>query len=297
VRAAVVALVLAANVEALTLGRSMGRVRGGVRMQMEGRMDRRAAIGTAAAGILLGTSSPARAQAIDKKGKVVVVGATGQTGRRVFDDLVAVPGLTTVAGVRDSAKAEKSLGAGIATVKMDVSKDSTDDLATALRGADAVVCAVGFVPGNPFQMNKEAKAVDNEGTCRLIDAAVKAGCSKFVLVSSILTDGRSWGQEKSPGFTITNAFGGVLDEKIVAERYLRRSGLDYTIVRPGGLRADPPAGNLVVRGENTLNSGEVSRDLVAQVCVSALFNPKASDRVVEIIEEDGAPALPEEKWF
>ena len=40
---------------------------------------------------------------------------------------------------------------------------------------------------------------------------------------------------------ITNAFGGVLDEKIVAENYLRASGLDYTIVRPGDGRplADP----------------------------------------------------------
>lgn len=37
-------------------------------------------------------------------------------------------------------------------------------------------------------------------------------------------------QENSAGFKITNAFGGVLDEKLVAENYLRASGLDYTIV-------------------------------------------------------------------
>jgi hypothetical protein len=43
-------------------------------------------------------------------------------------------------------------------------------------------------------------------------------------------------QEKSPGFVITNAFGGVLDEKLVAEQHLRASGMDYTIVRPGGLK-------------------------------------------------------------
>jgi hypothetical protein len=35
--------------------------------------------------------------------------------------------------------------------------------------------------------------------------------------------------------------------------------LDYTIVRPGGLKATPPSGKLVVGKENTLNSGEVSR--------------------------------------
>ena len=56
----------------------------------------------------------------------------------------------------------------------------------------------------------------------------------------------------------------------MAEKYLRASGLDWTIVRPGGLKADPPQGGLFVSGENTLNSGEISRDLVADVCVAAI---------------------------
>jgi nucleoside-diphosphate-sugar epimerase len=36
--------------------------------------------------------------------------------------------------------------------------------------------------------------VDNVGTVNLVDAAKQAGVSKFVLVSSILTNGRGWGQ-------------------------------------------------------------------------------------------------------
>ena len=39
-------------------------------------------------------------------------------------------------------------------------------------------------------------------------------------------------------------------------------------------------------GENTLNSGEISRDLVADVSVAALFDAKASNTVVEIVEID-----------
>jgi len=50
------------------------------------------------------------------------------------------------------------------------------------------------------------------------------------------------GQAWSPGFLITNAFGGVLDAKHAAETRLRTSGLDYVIVRP----ADR-AGGMVVR--------------------------------------------------
>ena len=57
----------------------------------------------------------------------------------------------------------------------------------------------------------------------------------------------------------------MLEQKLIAEKHLRASGMDWTIVRPGGLKADPPTGALFVSGENTLNSGEISRDLVADV--------------------------------
>jgi uncharacterized protein YbjT (DUF2867 family) len=105
------------------------------------------------------------------------------------------------------------------------------------------------------------------------------------MISSILSNGRAWGQEKSPGFVVTNAFGNVLDEKIVAERHLRDSGLDYTIVRPGGLKSKPPTGALRISPEDTLNAGEISRDLVADVCVACLTDVKARNRVLEIIED------------
>ena len=70
-----------------------------------------------------------------------------------------------------------------------------------------------------------------------------------------MTNGRNWGQEKSPGFVVTNAFGNVLDEKLVAENYLKASGMDYTIVRPGGLKAKAPTGSLNILAEDTTNAG------------------------------------------
>lgn len=104
------------------------------------------------------------------------------------------------------------------------------------------------------------------------------------MVSSILTDGPAWGQKSSPGYVVTNAFGHVLEEKLIAEKYLRASGLDWTIVRPGGLKADKPSGALVTSAENTLSTGEISRDLVAEVCVSALTDAKSANAVLEIVE-------------
>jgi uncharacterized protein YbjT (DUF2867 family) len=218
---------------------------------------------------------------------VVVAGATGQTGSRVYERLLQQNFIVT-GGVRNVAKASKSLKGDLQ--ELDVVVDSLESLASTLQGAEGLVIAVGFNPGkNLLRMSAAAHEVDNVGTIKLIDAAKKAGVKKVVLVSSILTDGRTWGQEDSPGFVATNAFGGALDEKLVAEKYLRQSGLDYTIIRPGGLKGKAPTGALSVNAENTLNSGEISRDLVADVCVASLTDAKATNKVLEIIEDEGVP--------
>ena len=78
----------------------------------------------------------------------------------------------------------------------------------------------------------------------------------------------------------------MLNEKIVSENHLRASGLDNTIVRPGGLKAKPPTSALVVSKEDTLNSGKVSRDLVADVAVLALSEASVKNRVLEIVESE-----------
>ena len=108
-----------------------------------------------------------------------------------------------------------------------------------MKGTDVVVICTGFVPGNPFKMAGGRAAVDNEGVVHLVDAAKAAGVKRVVLISSILVDGRTMGAADSPGFKITNAFGGVLDEKLVGEKHLQESGVEYVIVRPAGRAASP----------------------------------------------------------
>lgn len=53
-----------------------------------------------------------------------------------------------------------------------------------------------------------------QGTLHLVDAAKKAGVKKFVLMSSLLTNGRDAGQGTNPNFIVLNLFGGVLDQKL-----------------------------------------------------------------------------------
>lgn len=280
-------------------------------------LDRRAALLLGSSGLWSVTVGNPLGAAASEVQNVVVAGATGQTGRRILERLAKMGSLSVTGGVRDVADASKRLSEakveirglmmdridavvdtkGVSLKKLDVVKDSVDAMAKTMQGANALVIATGFVPGNPFALSAEAHAVDNLGTVALVDAAKKAGVSKVVLVTSILTNARGWGQENSAGFLATNVFGGVLDEKLVAEKYLRSSGLDYTIVRPGGLTSTAPTGNLVVNKEDTTSGAEISRDLVADVSIAALFDSKASNKVVEIIEDANAPQLPKEQWF
>jgi len=238
-------------------------------------------------------------------GPVLVVGATGNTGRRVVAQLRA-KGVAVRAGSRDPKKAS-ALGlaaSGADLVQLDVLDKAS--IEAAMQGCTAVICATGFTPSFNFKKDNPAK-VDHEGTDNLVAVATAPGSSvkRFVLVTSLLTNAKAAGQGNNDNYKFLNALGGVLDEKLAAELNLRASGLDYVIVRPGGLSNEAPeaVGNLIIRGEDTTfgletdPGREISRDTVAAVCVEALFQDAAGKRVVEIVSSPNAPALPADKWF
>lgn len=53
-----------------------------------------------------------------------------------------------------------------------------------------------------------------QGVIKLIDAAKKAGVKKFVLQTSILTNGKAIGEGLNPIFLVLNAVTGALDKKL-----------------------------------------------------------------------------------
>ena len=93
--------------------------------------------------------------------------------------------------------------------------------------------------------------MDNFGTVNLVEACRKQSVTRFILISSILVNGAAMGQILNPAYIILNVFGLVLIAKLQAEQYIRKSGINYTIIRPGGLRNDPPTGSVVMEPEVT----------------------------------------------
>ena len=115
---------------------------------------------------------------------------------------------------------------GVELKPLDISKDSVASMAETIKGADSLIIAAGFTPGaNPLKWDAGFLAVDNVGTIALIDAAKAANVRKVVLVTSILTDAGAWGQLDSPGYQGTNVLGHCLEQKLVAEKYLKKSGV------------------------------------------------------------------------
>lgn len=204
--------------------------------------------------------------------KAFVAGATGGTGSQIVRQLV-LRNIPVRAMVRDLDKARSILPPEAELVVGDVLQ--SDRLAEAIGDSTVLLSATGAAPSmnplGPYQ-------VDYEGTKNLVDAAKAKGMQQFVLVSSLCT---------SQFFHPLNLFWLILFWKKQAETYLQQSGLTYTIVRPGGLRSDDNDSPIVMEKADSLFEGSIPRSKVAQVCIEALFEPSAQNKIVEIVAREG----------
>jgi len=214
--------------------------------------------------------------------KAFVAGATGETGRRIVQELVK-RGISVRALVRDLEKGREILPANIDLVVGDVLKP--DSLREAIGDSTVLLCATGATPS--FDITGPYK-VDYEGTKNLVNVSKEAGVEHFVMVSSLCV---------SKFFHPLNLFWLILVWKKQAEEYIQKSGLTYTIVRPGGLKNEDNADPLVMSDADTLFDGSIPRMKVAQVCVEALFNPDAKNKVVEVIAKAEAEPQPLDRMF
>ncbi len=214
--------------------------------------------------------------------KAFVAGATGETGRRIVKELVQ-RGIPVQALVRDLEKAKQILPSEAELVTGDVLQ--LESLKSAMQGCTVVVSATGaapsFDPTGPYK-------VDYEGNKNLVDAAKAQGIEQFVMVSSLCT---------SQLFHPLNLFWLILVWKKRAEEYLQSSGLAYTIVRPGGLKNEDNADAIIMSKADSLFDGSIPRTKVAQVCVEALFQPSARNKIVEIVAKADGVAQPFEVLF
>ena len=197
---------------------------------------------------------------------VLVVGGHGKVGLRLLR-LLAAAGHRARGVVRDPAQAGDLEAAGAEPVVLDVERE---ELVGAASGADAVVFAAGAGPGSG---PARKRTVDLGGALKLIDAARANDLRRYVMVSSIGAADPPAGDEGMAPY---------LQAKAAADDALLRSGLDYTIVRPGGLTDEPGTGRIAV-APSLGRRGSIPRDDVAATLLAVLETPGAVGKTFELI--------------
>jgi uncharacterized protein YbjT (DUF2867 family) len=192
--------------------------------------------------------------------KVLVLGATGGTGRLIVRDAVA-KGHSVVALVRSKASAN------LPDARM-IEGDARDEasLARAMDGCDTVVSALGTGIG--------FRKVDllTVATHALVTAMMRNGVRRLVCVSALgVGDSRGHG-----GFVFDRLFLPLLlsqayKDKERQEAAVRASALDWVLVRPAMLTDDPARGSARAFTDLAgVKGGKIARADVARFVVEQL---------------------------
>jgi len=206
-----------------------------------------------------------------EKKNILIAGANGTTGRIIVQLLKDSDTYWPIAMVRKQEQKDRFVQDKVTTVIADLEKD----LSHAVKNADKVIFAAG-------SKGKNVIGVDQEGAKRLIDAAKEAGIKKFVMLSTMGADNPSVSEEMED----------YLKAKQNADEYLKASGLNYTIVRPGSLTNKEGTGKIELK-EKMESFGKITRADVAKTLVGVLEDDVMQNQVFEIL----AGETPVEKAF
>ena len=199
--------------------------------------------------------------------KILIVGATGSTGKRIIEILNNSQSFEPVAMVRKKEQQEIFDDMEVKSVLADLEQE---DFSGVMKGVKKVIFAAGS--GGDTGPEKTTE-VDEKGAIKIIDAAKKAKVKKFIMLSAMGAD------EPSSHPKLEH----YLKAKAAADEHLRESGLNYTIIRPGRLSDDMGTGKVEL-AHKLEGAGEIPRDDVAFLLIMSLADPLVQNMTFEAIE-------------
>jgi nucleoside-diphosphate-sugar epimerase len=203
--------------------------------------------------------------------EVLIAGGHGQIALRL-ERLLSKAGHRARGIIRNPAHANDLEAAGAEPVLWDLENDDArPDLGT----PDAIVYAAGAGAGSGAERKR---TMDFGGAVKLIDAANELGVARWVMVSSMGAGDPASSSEAMRPYQ---------QAKHDADEALKASGLDWTIVRPGGLTNEPGTG-FVAAAPSLGRYGEVPRDDVALVLLEALDAPNTIGVTFELLAGETA---------
>ena len=199
---------------------------------------------------------------------VLVVGATGQTGRVVVATALE-HGLRVRALARDPNRGRRLLP-GAVVVEGDLTDAAT--LGDAVDGVDAVIFTHGATGGRGAY-----ERVDYGGVANVLRALGDRRPRIALMTTINITT------------TASGPYADLMSWKRRSERLVRASGAPYTIVRPGWLDTGSPTDQQLVLAQGDTGTGSVSRSQVADVLIRSLLCQEAVGRTFELFATTGNP--------
>lgn len=214
--------------------------------------------------------------------KVLVVGATGLTGGKVVDQLLA-RGYSVRALVRPGSDASRLQMKGVEVVRGDLKDPGS--LRPAVDGVSALITtAYGYAQRSK---GDSLQAVDDEGNRALIDASKAAGLGLFVFTSILTAD---------KAVSVPHFY-----QKARTEACLEASGVPFVSLRPGGFidtllgfsLNDIRRGRFRAMADPEARASTIHSSDVARLLVQALETPGAVGRRIDIGTDPATTSLRE----
>jgi uncharacterized protein YbjT (DUF2867 family) len=206
----------------------------------------------------------------------LIIGATGTLGGEICHLLTASgkPVKAMVRKTSDQARISKLKELGVEIIEGDLRDSST--FGPVLEGVTAIITTAAAIPSSYVPGDNDIEKVDHEGMKNFIDAAVAAGAGHFVYTSisgNIDLD-----------FPLRNV-------KRAVEQHLQKSGMVYTILRPGYFMEawfsavvgfDAANAKVQLCGDGTKPVSYISYKDVARFAAESLDNPAAKNAILEL---------------
>ncbi|RFU67658.1 SDR family oxidoreductase [Peribacillus saganii] len=199
---------------------------------------------------------------------ILIVGANGQIARHLIKKLSQTEHIVTAMLRSEEQMGDiKELGAA-----KTVLGDLEGNIAHAFAGIDTVVFTAGS--GGHTGADK-TMLIDLWGAIKTIDEAERQNIKRFIMVSAKNTDNPEDGPYSMRHYYIA---------KKLADDHLRRSKLNYTIIRPGRLVNEPETGQVLIQEKITeSNENSITREDVAGVIVKALSREDLQGKTFELL--------------
>jgi uncharacterized protein YbjT (DUF2867 family) len=206
-------------------------------------------------------------------GQVLIFGGTRGTGFETAR-LLRERGDPVTVLVREGSDASALEALGTTIVRGNALDGDAIEAAFASGPFTAAVNTLGGKRG-------ELPRPDIEGTKQIAAGAKRAGVKRNIMVTAI----GAGDSQSAVAPKVLEVLGEVLNMKTEAENILQDSGLDYTILRPGGMTNDPASGT-AIRTEDHNRMGVINRADLAALVVNCLDDDETIGKIYHTVDPE-----------